>query len=65
MSQRTAKKLRQIYRRDIGQKAAEHARLVESKIQEQADKLGQLMKPAPKWIPEVIWVNLQKIFLNI
>jgi hypothetical protein len=65
MSQKQDKKLRQLYKRDLGRKAQEHSKLIEGKIQEQVEKLGQLLRPAPKLIPEFIWVSLQKSFLNI
>lgn len=65
MSQRQDKKLRQLYRKDLGKKAQEQQQFVQSKIQEQVEKLGELLKPAPKLIPDFIWVSLQRIFLNI
>jgi hypothetical protein len=65
MSQRQDKKLRRIYRKDLGKKAAEQQKMVQAKIEEHLEKLGQVMKPAPKWIPEFIWVSVQRIFLNI
>jgi hypothetical protein len=27
--------------------------------------MDSLLKPAPKFIPEFIWVSLQRLFLNI
>jgi len=65
MSQKQDKKLRQLYRKDLGKKAEEQRKLVDSKIQEQIEKLGQLLKPALRFIPDFIWVSLQKLFLNI
>lgn len=29
------------------------------------DELNRILRPAPKWIPKVIWYGLAKIFLNI
>jgi hypothetical protein len=58
MSGKQAKKLRQLYRRDLGQQ-------VEQQVKQATEQLGNLLKPAPKWIPEFIWVSLQRIFLNI
>jgi hypothetical protein len=54
-----------MYRKDLGIKAQEQQQYVQGKIQEQVDKLGQLLKPAPRLIPEFIWVSLQRLFLNI
>jgi hypothetical protein len=65
MSQRQDKKLRRLYRKDLGKKAAEQQKVVQDKIEEHLEKLGQLMKPAPRLIPKFIWVSLQKLFLNI
>jgi hypothetical protein len=58
MSGKTAKKLRQMYRRDLGQQ-------VQEQVKQATERLGDLLKPAPKWMPEFIWVSLQKLFLNI
>jgi hypothetical protein len=58
MSGKTAKKIRKLYRKDLGQK-------VNEQVQMATEKLGDLLKPAPRWIPEFIWVSLQRIFLNI
>ena len=65
MSERQAKKLRQLYRKDLGKKAEAQEQFIKSKIQEQVEKLGEVMKPAPKWIPDFLWITLQKLFLNI
>ena len=65
MSGRTAKKLRQIYRKDLGKKAEEQRKMVDEKLQEYLKSLGQIMKPAPRFVPTFIWVSLQKLFLNI
>lgn len=65
MSQKTAKKLRRIYRKDLGKKAEEQRKMVDEKLQEYLKTLGQIMKPAPRFIPTFIWVSLQKLFLNI
>lgn len=58
MSQKQDKKLRQIYRRDLGKK-------LETQVNEFKEELGSLLKPAPKFIPEFIWVKLQQLFLNV
>jgi hypothetical protein len=65
MSQKQEKKIRQLYRKDIGKKAKEQQKAVQARIEEQLKNLDQIMKPAPKLIPEFIWVSLQRIFLNI
>jgi hypothetical protein len=65
MSQKQAKKLRQLYKRDLGKKAEEQRKMVDEKLQEYLKTLGQIMKPAPRFIPTFIWVSLQRIFLNI
>ena len=58
MNQKQSKKLRQLYRKDLGKK-------LEEQINQAKEQLGELLKPAPKFIPEFIWVSLQKLFLNI
>jgi len=58
MSGKQAKKLRQLYRRDLGQQLRKN-------IQKATEEMEGLLKPAPKWIPDFIWVSLQKLFLNI
>ena len=65
MSGKQAKKLRQLYNRDLRKRADEHAQMMEGKIKEYTAQLDTVLKPAPKWIPEFIWVSLQRIFLNI
>jgi hypothetical protein len=65
MSQRQDKKLRQLYKKDLGKKAQEQQKLVQSRIEEHLAKLGEVMKPAPRFIPNFIWVSLQRLFLNI
>jgi hypothetical protein len=65
MSQKQEKKIRQLYRKDLGKKAKEQQKAVQARIEEQLKNLDQIMKPAPKLIPEFIWVSLQRIFLNI
>jgi hypothetical protein len=58
MSQKQAKKIRQLYRRDMRSKITES-------IEAFKKEFGDLLKPAPRLIPEFIWVSLQKLFLNI
>lgn len=65
MNERKAKKLRQLYRRDMAKRAEENARVVEQQIENFTKELDIILKPAPKLIPEFIWVSLQRLFLNI
>ncbi len=65
MNGKQAKKLRQYYRKDLGKKAQEHAKQVEAKVEEFKTTIDTILKPPPKWMPEFIWVSLQRIFLNI
>lgn len=69
MSQRQAKKLRQLFRRalqtEVEKRADEQAVLMKEQLDEFKEKLGDVLKPAPKLIPDFIWVTLQKVFLNI
>lgn len=58
MSAKQEKKIRQLYRKDLGKK-------LEQQIEDYKNEVGSLLKPAPKLIPEFIWVQLQKLFLNI
>ncbi len=62
MNQKQAKKLRQLYKRDLGKRAQEHSDMVQEKVKEQLAKLDQLLKPAPRLLLEFIWVSLQKLF---
>lgn len=54
MNEKKAKKIRQIYRRDVQQRARELAELV-----------GNAMKPKPKYIPMRVWVWGASIFIKI
>ena len=65
MSGKNAKKLRQLYRKDFGKQAEAQAKEIESRMMKYTEELDKLLKPAPKFIPEFIWVSLQKVFLNI
>ncbi len=65
MSGKQAKKLRRLYKRDLGKQAEAQAKEIEERIKKYSEELSVLLKPAPKWIPDFIWVSLQKIFLNI
>jgi hypothetical protein len=65
MNGKQAKKLRQLYKRDLGKRADQQAKLVDAQLKEYTEKLDVILKPAPKWIPEFIWLSLQRIFLNI
>lgn len=65
MSQKQDKKIRQIYRKDLGKQAESQAKEIERRMNEYTEKLDQILKPAPKFIPSFIWVSLQKLFLNI
>jgi len=69
MSQKTSKKLRQLYRRELREAAQKEAGRQAEQIQKHMDEftsqLDTILKPAPRFIPEFIWVSLQRIFLNI
>lgn len=69
MSQKTSKKLRQLYRRELREAAQKQAERQAEQVQKQMDEftanLDNILKPAPRFIPEFIWVSLQRIFLNI
>jgi len=65
MSGKQSKKLRQLYRKDLGKQANEQAKLINAKIEEYKATLETILKPPPKWIPEFIWVAMQKVFLNV
>jgi len=69
MNGREAKKLRQLYRRgmkgEIEKQAEQQAELMRERLKKFEEEVGSLLKPPPKWIPEFIWVSLQRIFLNI
>jgi hypothetical protein len=54
-----------LYRRDLGKQAEAQAAEIEKRMKEYTEKLDQVLRPAPKWIPAFIWVSLQKLFLNI
>jgi hypothetical protein len=65
MSGKQQKKIRQLYRKDLGKKAEEQKKLVNSKIEEFTKQLDIVLKPAPVCIPDFIWMSLQRLFLNI
>lgn len=65
MSGKQAKKLRQLYNRDLGKTARRQAEQVDAQIKEYTEKLKVILKPAPRWLPDFVWVSLQRIFLNI
>lgn len=69
MNGKQAKKLRQLYKRNLHQEVVKQADKQAEAFQERMKKfeedLGQLLKPAPKWMPEFIWISLQRIFLNV
>lgn len=65
MSGKQQKKIRQLYRKDLGKKVQEQKKLVDSKIEEFTKQLSIVLKPAPVWIPDFIWMSLQRLFLNI
>ena len=54
MSGKQDKKLRQIYRKDVGRQAREMASLI-----------GNAMKPKPKFIPMWLWVKMLSCFIHI
>jgi hypothetical protein len=58
MSGKQSKKLRQLYRRDLGKH-------LKQQVKQATEEMDSLLKPAPRWIPDFIWVSLQRIFLNI
>ena len=69
MNAKQSKKLRQLYRRglkgEIEKQAEIQAELMRERLRKFEEDVGSLLKPAPKWIPEFIWVSLQRIFLNV
>lgn len=65
MNGKQSKKLRKLYRKDLAGKAQAQAEHIDAQIKEYTEKLDTVLKPPPKWIPEFIWVSLQKVFLNI
>jgi len=65
MSGKQSKKLRKLYRKDLAGKAKVQAETIDARIKEYTAKLDTVLKPPPKWIPEFIWVSLQRIFLNV
>jgi hypothetical protein len=65
MSGKQSKKLRKLYKKDLASKAQKQAEQIDIRIKEYTEKLDTVLKPPPKWIPEFIWVSLQRIFLNI
>lgn len=65
MSQRQDKKLRKLYRKDVRKRVEQQQEVVNQHIQEFKEKLEKLLRPAPFFIPEFIWIQLQKLFLNI
>jgi hypothetical protein len=65
MSARQEKKIRQLYRKDLGKQAEAQAKEIERRMNEFTEKLDEILKPAPRFIPEFIWVSLQRLFLNI
>jgi len=54
MNEKKAKKIRQIYRRDVKDEAKEMAQII-----------GNAMKPKPRWIPWYVWIKLVSIFIKI
>lgn len=54
MNQKTAKKIRQLYRRDVTRQAKEMAELI-----------GNNMKPKPKLIPWKVWLWGASLFIKI
>ena len=54
MSEKTAKKIRQMYRKDVRRDAREMAELI-----------GNAMKPKPKWCPMWLWMKGCSIFIKI
>lgn len=65
MNAKQVKKLRQLYRRDLAKHAEKRAETIDEQLKEFTEKLDIVLKPAPKFMPEFMWVSLQKIFLNI
>lgn len=65
MSRKQDKKLRKLYRKDLGKQAEQHATEVQRRIDEYTKQLDDLLKPAPWFVPDFIWVSLQKVFLNV
>jgi hypothetical protein len=58
MSGKTAKKLRQLHRRDFNTK-------MEGVIGDIQSQMRQIVRPAPRFFPKRLWRRLGKVFLNI
>jgi hypothetical protein len=65
MSQSKDKKLRKLYRKDVRRLANEQSQIINEKIQEFTSELDRILKPNPWFIPEFLWISLQKVFLNV
>lgn len=58
MSGRQEKKLRQLHRRDFNKR-------MEGLVKDVEDQMRQIVRPAPRYFPKVLWRRLGRIFLNI
>jgi hypothetical protein len=58
MSGKQAKKIRQLYRRDV------HAEM-KKRVDELIPQLKKVIKPAPKYFPKRLWYKLAGVFLNL
>jgi len=56
MSDRQAKKLRRLYRKDIAE--------IKARVISDFQFFGRVIKPKPKWFPTKLWHKSIKIFLN-
>lgn len=54
MSGKQDKKIRQIYRKDVGRQAREISKLI-----------GNAMKPKPRLIPMWLWIKMLSCFIHI
>jgi len=54
MSEKRAKKIRQIYRKEVKKNAQEMAQII-----------GNAMKPKPRWIPWKVWLFFVGFFIKI
>lgn len=58
MSQKTQKKIRQMYRRDTRDAVRQAA-------ETQVNYFKQVLKPRPQWFPKWLWRKLLSIFVRV
>jgi hypothetical protein len=54
MNGKEAKKIRQLYRKNVGRQAREMGRTI-----------GNAMKPKPWWIPMWLWIKMLSCFIHV